>query len=59
MAAIRLDQMNLVVRDVPASRAFYSRLGLDFGDGLIRSGMRITCRRGTATPPPSTSTWTA
>lgn len=32
MAPIRLDQMNLVVRDVEASRAFYNRLGLDFGD---------------------------
>ena len=32
MAPIRLDQVNLVVRDVEASRAFYSRLGLDFGD---------------------------
>ena len=31
MSAIRLDQVNLVVRDVEASRAFYSRLGLDFG----------------------------
>ncbi len=31
MTPIRLDQVNLVVRDVPASRAFYSRLGLDFG----------------------------
>jgi catechol 2,3-dioxygenase-like lactoylglutathione lyase family enzyme len=29
---IRLDQINLVVGDVPASRAFYTRLGLDFGD---------------------------
>jgi catechol 2,3-dioxygenase-like lactoylglutathione lyase family enzyme len=29
---IRLDQVNLVVRDVAASRAFYSRLGLDFGE---------------------------
>jgi catechol 2,3-dioxygenase-like lactoylglutathione lyase family enzyme len=29
---IRLDQVNLVVRDVEASRAFYARLGLDFGD---------------------------
>jgi catechol 2,3-dioxygenase-like lactoylglutathione lyase family enzyme len=28
---IRLDQVNLVVRDVDASRAFYSRFGLDFG----------------------------
>jgi catechol 2,3-dioxygenase-like lactoylglutathione lyase family enzyme len=31
MAAVRLDQLNLVVRDVAASRAFYARLGLDFG----------------------------
>jgi catechol 2,3-dioxygenase-like lactoylglutathione lyase family enzyme len=30
--SIRLDQVNLVVRDVPASRAFYGRLGLDFRD---------------------------
>ena len=28
VAAIRLDQVNLVVHDVAASRAFYSRLGL-------------------------------
>jgi catechol 2,3-dioxygenase-like lactoylglutathione lyase family enzyme len=33
MAPIRLDQVNLVVRDVEASRVFYARLGLDFGDG--------------------------
>ena len=32
VSPIRLDQVNLVVRDVEASRAFYSRLGLDFGD---------------------------
>ena len=32
MAPIRLDQVNLIVQDVKASRAFYSRLGLDFGD---------------------------
>jgi catechol 2,3-dioxygenase-like lactoylglutathione lyase family enzyme len=32
MGTIRLDQLNLVVRDVPTSRAFYSRLGLDFGN---------------------------
>ncbi len=31
MSTIRLDQLNLVVSDVEASRAFYSRLGLDFG----------------------------
>jgi catechol 2,3-dioxygenase-like lactoylglutathione lyase family enzyme len=28
---IRLDQVNLIVRDVETSRRFYSRLGLDFG----------------------------
>jgi catechol 2,3-dioxygenase-like lactoylglutathione lyase family enzyme len=32
VAPIRLDQLNLVVRDVEGSRAFYSRLGLDFGE---------------------------
>ena len=31
MTPIRLDQVNLVVSDVAASRAFYTRLGLDFG----------------------------
>jgi catechol 2,3-dioxygenase-like lactoylglutathione lyase family enzyme len=28
---IRLDQVNLVVSDVEATRTFYARLGLDFG----------------------------
>ncbi len=32
MPPIRLDQVNLVVADVDASRTFYARLGLDFGD---------------------------
>jgi catechol 2,3-dioxygenase-like lactoylglutathione lyase family enzyme len=32
VAPIRLDQLNLIVHDVEASRTFYSRLGLDFGD---------------------------
>jgi catechol 2,3-dioxygenase-like lactoylglutathione lyase family enzyme len=32
VAPIRLDQINLIARDVVASRNFYSRLGLDFGD---------------------------
>ena len=32
MTPIRLDQLNLIVRDVEASRAFYGRLGLDFGE---------------------------
>jgi catechol 2,3-dioxygenase-like lactoylglutathione lyase family enzyme len=31
MPPIRLDQVNLVVTDVEASRTFYARLGLDFG----------------------------
>lgn len=33
MTPIRLDQLNLIVRDVEASRVFYRRLGLDFGEG--------------------------
>ncbi|HWD53854.1 MAG TPA: VOC family protein [Acidimicrobiales bacterium] len=32
MAPIRLDQVNLIARDVEASRNFYARLGLDFGE---------------------------
>jgi catechol 2,3-dioxygenase-like lactoylglutathione lyase family enzyme len=32
VSTIHLDQLNLVVRNVEASRAFYARLGLDFGD---------------------------
>jgi catechol 2,3-dioxygenase-like lactoylglutathione lyase family enzyme len=32
VAPIRLDQVNLVVSDVDVSRAFYAKLGLDFGD---------------------------
>ena len=32
VATIRLDQVNLVVADVDASRAFYDALGVDFGD---------------------------
>ena len=32
MPPTRLDQINLIVDDVRASRAFYTRLGLDFGD---------------------------
>ena len=31
MTPIRLDQVNFIVGDVRASRAFYARLGLDFG----------------------------
>ena len=32
MPPIRLEQISLIVGDVPASRAFSSRLGPDFGD---------------------------
>ncbi|HWF15626.1 MAG TPA: VOC family protein [Acidimicrobiales bacterium] len=32
MPPIRLDQVNLIAQDVGASRTFYARLGLDFGD---------------------------
>ena len=32
MVQVRLDQLNLVVRDVQACRAFYARLGVDFED---------------------------
>ena len=32
VSTIRLDQVSLVVSDVDASRAFYTRLGLGFGD---------------------------
>jgi predicted lactoylglutathione lyase len=32
VATIRLDQVNLVVEDVETSRAFYAKLGVDFGD---------------------------
>jgi catechol 2,3-dioxygenase-like lactoylglutathione lyase family enzyme len=33
VAPIRLDQINLVVTDIDATRAFYARLGLAFDDG--------------------------
>ena len=32
MVPVRLDQLNLVVRDVQACRTFYARLGVDFED---------------------------
>jgi catechol 2,3-dioxygenase-like lactoylglutathione lyase family enzyme len=32
MVTVRLDQLNLVVRDVQACRTFYARLGVDFED---------------------------
>jgi catechol 2,3-dioxygenase-like lactoylglutathione lyase family enzyme len=33
MAPIRLDQLNLIVTNIDAARAFYARLGLAFEDG--------------------------
>lgn len=52
MAAIRLDQVNLVVQDVPASRAFYSRLGLDFGveSDPVWDAHHVSASHGDATP---------
>jgi len=52
VAAIRLDQVNLVVHDVEASRAFYSRLGLDFGDvpDPTWDAHHVSARHGDTTP---------
>ena len=52
MAPIRLDQINLVVSDVPASRAFYSRLGLDFGDepDPVWDSQHVSARHGETSP---------
>ena len=52
VAAIRLDQVNLVVHDVPASRAFYARLGLDFGDepDPVWDAHHVSARHGDTTP---------
>jgi catechol 2,3-dioxygenase-like lactoylglutathione lyase family enzyme len=33
VAPIRLDQLNLIVTNIDASRAFYARLGVSFDDG--------------------------
>jgi len=52
VGTIRLDQLNLVVRDVPASRAFYTRLGLDFGPGeaSVWDEHHVSSSAGGATP---------
>ena len=52
MGTPRLDQVNLVVSDVPASRAFYSRLGLDFGavPDRVWDAHHVSARAGDATP---------
>ena len=50
--AIRLDQVNLVVHDVAASRAFYSRLGLPFGDPVdpVWDAHHVSARQDDTTP---------
>jgi catechol 2,3-dioxygenase-like lactoylglutathione lyase family enzyme len=52
VAPIRLDQVNLVVSDVPSSRAFYARLGLDFGDEAdpVWDTHHVSARQGDTTP---------
>jgi len=52
VAVARLDQLNLVVHDVAASRAFYARLGLDFGDERdpVWDAHHVSARAGDTTP---------
>jgi catechol 2,3-dioxygenase-like lactoylglutathione lyase family enzyme len=52
VSPIRLDQVNLVVGDMAASRGFYSRLGLDFGaeDDPIWSAHHVSAGRGEDAP---------
>jgi catechol 2,3-dioxygenase-like lactoylglutathione lyase family enzyme len=52
MAPIRLDQLNLVVTDMEASRTFYARLGLDFGteSDPVWDPHHSTALHGDATP---------
>jgi catechol 2,3-dioxygenase-like lactoylglutathione lyase family enzyme len=52
VAPISLDQVNLVVRDVDASRTFYARLGLDFGDERdpVWSAHHVSARHGDGAP---------
>jgi catechol 2,3-dioxygenase-like lactoylglutathione lyase family enzyme len=52
VAAIRLNQVNLVVHDVPASRAFYSRLGLPFDDPAdpVWDAHHVSARHDDTTP---------
>jgi catechol 2,3-dioxygenase-like lactoylglutathione lyase family enzyme len=52
VSPIRFDQVNLVVGDVAASRAFYSRLGLDFGaeHDPIWSAHHVSARGGEDAP---------
>ncbi len=50
--SIRLDQVNLVVGDVPVSRAFYARLGLDFTEetDAIWAQHHAAARQGDVAP---------
>jgi catechol 2,3-dioxygenase-like lactoylglutathione lyase family enzyme len=51
VSPIRLDQVNLVVTDVEASRAFYTRLGLDFGErDAAWDARHVSARQGESTP---------
>ncbi len=52
MSPIRFDQVNLVVSDVEASRAFYARLGLDFGaeHDPVWSAHHVSAARGGDVP---------
>ena len=52
VAPIRLDQVNLVVRDVEASRTFYTLLGLDFGDERdpVWAAHHVSAQHGDSTP---------
>jgi len=52
VSVARLDQVNLVVRDVGASRAFYARLGLDFGTehDPVWAAHHVSAEHGEATP---------
>jgi catechol 2,3-dioxygenase-like lactoylglutathione lyase family enzyme len=53
VAPVRLDQLNLVVSDVEASRAFYARLGLDFGDERdpVWAAHHVSALHGENAPP--------
>jgi predicted lactoylglutathione lyase len=52
VASIRFDQVNLVVHDVGASRVFYSRLGLNFGDvpDPVWDAHHVSARHGDTAP---------
>jgi catechol 2,3-dioxygenase-like lactoylglutathione lyase family enzyme len=52
MPSIRLDQLNLVVRDVVASQAFYTRLGLAFSEESdpVWAHHHVTAPRGDIAP---------